>query len=75
MHAKPSFRYRNAYWIITILVILCIMMKNKGLTMVEHPLFVISSICLLAYAPFWLSKAINRYEEKVQEKELAQIDS
>ena len=74
-NTKPSYRYRNLYWIFSALVIVFIMAKDKGLSVVEHPLFVISSICLLSYAPFWLSKAIDRYEETTQERELAEVDS
>jgi len=63
LHIKPSYRYRNSYWFFTGLVIISIMSKDRGLTLVEHLFFVIFSLCLLIYAPFWLLKAIDVYEE------------
>ena len=68
--SKPSYRYRNMYWVLSAIVVMIIMAKDKGLTLVEHTLFVMSSVCLLSYAPFWLSRAIHSYEERVQEQEL-----
>ena len=40
-----------------------IMFKVHGETFVEHPLFILSSVLMLLYAPFWMAKAIFNYEE------------
>jgi len=63
LQVKASYRYRNMYWGFSFFVVLLIMVKERGLTVVEHGFFVLISLCLLSYAPFWLSKAINGYEE------------
>lgn len=50
------------------------MVKDSGLTLVGHLLFVLLALCLFTYAPFWLAKAIGVYEEQVQEVEISAID-
>ena len=42
--------------------------------MVEHPVFIIVSILLFLYAPFWMSRSILNYEEQVQEDEICAMD-
>lgn len=71
---KPTKRYRFAYWVISYLMVSFIMFKEHGETVVEHPLFIIVSILLFLYAPFWLSNAIQGYEEHVQDVEIAGMD-
>ena len=71
---KPKKRYRYLYWFFSFLVCLCILFKEHGETVVEHPLFLIISLAMLFYAPFWLTKAMDKYEEQVQEEEISAID-
>ena len=71
---KPTMRYRIAYWFFSFFTVLFIMFRQHGETVVEHPLFIISSILLFLYAPFWLSNAVQYYEEHVQEEEISAID-
>ena len=63
LHIETSYRYRNSYWLLSFFVVLIIMVKESGLTIVSHVLFIVISLCLFAYAPFWLTKAIGVYEE------------
>ena len=65
LHVKPTLRYRYMYWVLSFLVCLFIMFKDHGETVVEHTLFVLTSLCLLFYAPIWLRQAIVNYEEAV----------
>lgn len=74
LQVQTSFRYRNAYWILSLLVVFIVMVKDSGLTLVGHLLFVLLALCLFTYAPFWLAKAIGVYEEQVQEVEISAID-
>ena len=71
---KPTMRYRLAYWFISYFMVCFIMFKKHGETVVEHPLFVMISILLFLYAPFWMAKAILRFEEHVQEVEISGMD-
>ncbi len=70
---KPTYRYRYLYWFFSFLVTLFILMKDRGETVVAHTWFVLISLTTLFYAPFWLSKAIQFYEDQVQENEIAAI--
>ena len=74
LSVKPTLRYRYLYWALSILTLLFVMGKDRGETVVEHPWFVLASLCLLAYAPFWMTKAVLWYEEQVQEAEIAAMD-
>ena len=62
------------YWMLSFLVVLFIIFKDHGETFVEHPWFIFISLCALIYAPFWLTRAINDYEEHVQEEEISLFD-
>ena len=50
------------------------MMKDRGETVVEHTWFVLISLATLFYAPFWLSKSLQLYEDQVQDAEIAEIE-
>ena len=63
LHIEPSYRYRNTYWLLSFFVVLILMVKESGLTIVSHVLFLVISLCLFTYAPFWLAKAIGVYED------------
>lgn len=53
------------YWFFSIFVCLFILGKDHGETVVEHGLFILASLCLLMYAPFWMNKAVFTYQEEV----------
>ena len=74
LQVKPTLRYRYAYWAFSIMVVLFIIFKDHGETVVEHPVFILISLCMLVYCPFWLSRSIQTYEEQVQEEEICAID-
>lgn len=57
------------------MLVFFMMVVGRGQSsIVEHFWFLFISLCLIAYAPFWLSNAINTYEEQVQEVEISAID-
>ena len=71
---KPTMRYRFAYWFFSFFTVMLIAFRERGETIVEHPLFVIVSILFFLYAPFWMAKAVLCYEEYVQEEEISSMD-
>ena len=74
LQVRPTYRYRYLYWSLTFLVVLFILCKDHGQTVVEHPWFIFFSLCALLYAPFWLTRAVSAYEEHVQEQEIGLMD-
>lgn len=67
-------RYRFMYWCFSILLCLFIVFKDRGETLVEHGWFILISVCLLFYAPIWMTNAVYYYQEEVQEAEISSFD-
>lgn len=61
LFVKPTLRYRLLYWFLSVLVCLFIILKDHGETVVEHGWFILASLCLLVYSPFWMNKAVFTY--------------
>lgn len=74
LHIRPTFRYRYLYWCSSVLLVLFVLSKDRGETVVEQGWFVLLSLVVLLYAPFWLSNAIYDYQEHVQELEIQGIN-
>ena len=61
--SKPTAKALNFYNISNLVLILFVIFRDRGSTLIEFPLLVVIQVAFMVYAPFWAASALKVYGE------------